>query len=170
MIVYIVLPYDEWRSFAATGARPPYDFTYVYHHRQVDGWVKRRLAERTGLEPGEVFPTYASLSRPPSYHMWPPKRAVLKVRVPEEHVVPFDDRGFIRMLNTIGNGEEEGDEASRMFDVGGCPPDELRAFVATPVTRQMVRKAWVYRWGARLRRGGRPRNAASGIPSSLSRP
>lgn len=154
MYVYVVLAIDQWRAFQAsgrTGELPPDD-----DERPLAApWLRRRVAERAGLPEADVRPTYAWVRRPPSGWMWPPKRAVLKVRVPEGAAVLFDDDGYVHVLNTLGNGFTFGageGEPEAMFDVGDTAPEALRAFVAPRITLEMVKKVWVYRWGARLRR------------------
>lgn len=148
MIVYKILPYDEWQTFKATGTCPGDDERCL-----VDPWLKRRIADMTGMDAADVRPAYAFVSRPPSWWMWPPKRAVLKVRVPDDKAVLFDDDAYVSVLNTLGNGwVDEAADPANMFDVSRSSSDVRRAFVATPITRQMVRKVWVYRWAVRLRR------------------
>jgi hypothetical protein len=172
--MYLVLPHAEWSAFKAAGELCPVEPDE--RDRAATAWLNRQIAARTGIaEDGGCLrePTYAFLSKPPP--MWfRHKRAVLKVRVPEERAVLFDDHGYVEVVNALGNGLEhfdgaEGAEAlatdeeklrslERMFDVvgPGTGPDdpfvELRAFVTGAVTRHMVRKVWVYCGDERLRR------------------
>ena len=153
MIVYVILPYDRWRAFKAAGTNPEAEEDDGGERPLVRPWLRRQIADRTGLDAADVHPVYAWMSRPPSSWMWPPKRAVLKVRVADELVVPIDDDAYIGVLNTMGNGwvdEDAGPES--MFDVRHTPEDRLRALIAPRLTLEMVRKAAVYRWSVRLRR------------------
>ena len=156
MIVYVILPYDEWQAFKATGKAD----ACAENHSPVYPWLRRQIAERTGArDAADVRPVFAWLSRPPSRWMWPPKRAVLKVRVADELVVPIDEDAYIGVLNAMGNGwVDETTDPENMFDVSTSSSDVRRAFVAGPITRQMVRKAWVFRWSTRLRRKTRALN------------
>lgn len=166
--VYVIFRYYEWLEFKRNGTIP--EDEPVYKHE----WVYNQVRRRTGLD--NALALYCFADKP--HHHYPPKRIVCKVRIPNEHIVYFDDTMYIHVLNDMNNNKhsfngwsemesEQNKNASvetclasyeRMFDINGAHlreyrwigPVEKRAFIPY-LTRSMIRKVWVYRNAKRLR-------------------
>lgn len=159
-VVYLVIGYAEWVALKESGTYTP--STEEDYHSTIH-FLRPHIAKRASVD-NYGTPQYVFLERPLAHHLAyfsPPKLAVLKVKVPIDVVVHFDDNVFVcDFVNEIENGHtlcSEEEDLERLF-VPKCDKSNLRAFVPVSlITRSSVRKVWVYRKGKRLTRGCAPR-------------
>ena len=167
------LSYDDWQNFKETGK---FERDCELNREDIVRWYSEQVEKRIGSE--IVFPYYCFVEKPLGKWYAPPKRVVLKIRVDPSKVVMFDDDDYVHVLNCLYNNkhmylawneaeynekehcstEECIESYPRMFDLDPrkrCAkwsgPVNPRAFIPN-VTRDMVRKVWVYSWGRRLRK------------------
>jgi hypothetical protein len=174
MFLYVCMDYADWQECKATGV---YKCVDEFVRDEAKAWMIAQVERRLNVKlPAGFDPCYCFYEKPP---MWPlrGRTVVCKIRVDDKLVLPFDDIGYVSALNCMNNKmnlfnsmTEEEDRSTRdatyeecvtsherMFDVSGegreyrwCGGVQLQAFVPV-VTRDMVRKVWVYSSCKRLR-------------------
>jgi hypothetical protein len=172
MFVYLIMSYNDWQTFK----KDPLNWheTYKNDTPKMTSWMAKQFIKRCP----NVFsanPIYCLLEKPP-LSCYPAKRAVLKIKVPDEDVLLIDEHPYIFVLNNIENNSHEFlsytqkehnrtwseneclQSYERIFNLNHKPRQtgwigqiEPRVFIPY-VTRSMIKKVWIYRKDKRLRK------------------
>lgn len=175
--LYVRISCDQWQQMKHHGILLHKDYCDAAHE-----WFAREVAKRSIVPWGGIYHLSWSCSFHPwtkeltycflEKHKWlkyGPEHMILKIQVNSDMVVPFIDDGYVRIVTdtntgkpsflswknteydeTAGASDEECQASySRVFDVS--KRSNIRAFLPF-VTRDMVKKVWVYRHGKRLRK------------------
>lgn len=183
--LYASISYDQWQAVKR-------GTTLIHDEQYIDmayKWFAEQVVEKTrrsfdgvlniswGAELSAEL-TYCFYEKP-TWLTHKPKHVILKIVVDASLVVPFDDNGYVHIVNDFSMGKpsfyalnasecREKANASpeeciqsyhRIFDISKgfsrwCGRVEPRAFVPF-VGRCMVKKVWVYKFGRRLCRKSR---------------
>ena len=180
--LYASISYDQWQSVKRG--------TTLIHEDQYNDVAHKWFAEQVVKKTRRSFDGVLNISwcaelsaeltycffEKPTWLTHKPKHVIIKLSVEANLVVPFDDHGYVHVVNDFSMGkpsfyaldanecrekanaspEECIQSYDRIFDVSReysrwCGRIEPRAFVPF-VGRCMVKKAWVYKFGRRLRR------------------
>jgi hypothetical protein len=168
--LYMCLSYDDWQEFKKTGK---FKCMSEFEKPEVLGWYKTQVEKRLGTT--IEHPHYCFYDK--SKIFYPAKRAVIKIRIDTNLVVPFNDHEYVHVLDCLYNNihifnslsQKEYNESKtasvqecfesyeRMFDLSldrdykWCGVPDLRAFIPY-LKRDMVRKVWIFKYNKRLRR------------------
>ena len=145
MFVYICLGYYEWLDFKISRECLYQENEYIDMDKKI--WIAQQISKRIEWCGIPLNPIYCFLEKP-KFRLGPAKHVICKVLVDPTNIVYFDDTLYVYLLNSTFT-EKEGDE--KMFTSN---TSNKRAFIPY-VTRNMVRKVWVYRIDKRLRGGAR---------------
>jgi len=172
MYVYVLMPYNDWQEFKNIGKIDNFDEC----EQSFKDWLKNQMRSRGCLILESDIPIYAYSEKPPLWYH-PFKRVICKVLVNESDIIEFDEHIYIHTLDCFNNktdifssvSETEDNEKinashdeclksyERMFDkdlkrdprwIGKY---EKRIFISS-LSRNMIRKVWVYRGSKRLSR------------------
>ena len=179
MFVYVNLGYYQWQDIKRTGV---FGIRGVNDNDECGqamiDWLVDQLHKRLPPSTRIDKPIYTFMCKPPVHDFYPAKRVICKVKIDDTLVVPFDDNTYLYALNSINNDthsfcawSEEEDVARRDASKQECmesykrmfkmseqcrsnrwvSPVEPRAFIPF-LTRDMVKKVWIYRNAKRLRK------------------
>lgn len=175
--LYAILTLDQWNSIKANGKaalRKSFDEFYTV---EAGSYFEAEIRSRTGHESPSNF-CYC-FYQVPKCLIEKGRHVVVRIRVPQDQVVPFDDVGFLHVINnmhmeryrplTMPGEPETNDDASKeqCFDSYqkmflhknndgapvwdySCKP-ALRAFIPE-ITRDMITKARHFSFGKRLQK------------------
>jgi hypothetical protein len=128
MDLWVTLPYYDWAAVKSSGS-----FDGVHNMDDFEGaaldWFKGCAKDRLGLAERPRTLVYCTLSKPPVHWWYPPKRAVVRVRVDPSRVLLFDDCLFVAALNH-GLVNYGGRHQSRLEPLGLCAEEDERRLAA----------------------------------------
>ena len=180
--VYVGVPYAVWELIKSTDGTLVTPIHFEHDNPGMLDWVKDAMRHRTGID--TITPIYCHVTSKDAERWWSntPKVAVLKVRVPDAHVLEFDNTAFVSALNgplnatnprgVVAWSKSEFDDSmvsreqgiascDRMFDFEN--PARDRRWCGRPIVRALipelsrvaVRGVKVFCYGRRLRKNMR---------------